>query len=196
MAWTECTVEECNRQRYRRQPYCSMHYQRVQTHGNPHKVSRQYRIGVGSTQAERFWSLIDIPDDPMRCWEWQSNLYATGYGLYNFQGKTQRAHRIMWYLIHNKWPEQFLLHSCDNKICVNPNHLREGTQKENITDAMQRNRLAKGEQHGQAKLTEKDVLEIRSEYQKGVRQKQLAKQYQINQSQVSAIVRRKRWSHI
>jgi len=93
-----------------------------------------------------FWSKVDKtpglgPDGS--CWEWRGAIQGRGYGtLYIIETrKTSQAHRYSYEL--HKGPistDLNILHSCDNRKCVNPNHLSEGTQKDNVHDMMSKNR--------------------------------------------------------
>jgi hypothetical protein len=56
----------------------------------------------------------------------------------------QLAHRVSWFLEHGKWPEQNILHTCDTPLCVNPAHLIDGSQAENMRQAIERGRVAYG----------------------------------------------------
>lgn len=97
--------------------------------------------------SERFWKKVDKkgPDD---CWEWKGSKSSSGYGHIIFEGKTTDAHRVSYILTHGEIPENLLvLHNCNNKTCVNPRHLRSGTQSENMHD------LAKARKTGAASVT-------------------------------------------
>lgn len=74
------------------------------------------------------------------CWEWTAKK-VYGYGYLGLNGKSIRAHRFSWELANGKIPpELFVLHKCDNRKCVKPSHLFLGTQKDNIQDAISKNR--------------------------------------------------------
>jgi len=88
-------------------------------------------------------------------------------------------------------------HRCDNPRCVNPNHLFLGTDADNAKDMVSKNRHAKGEIHGHAKLTEKQVMEIRANFvghagEMGV----LAQQYGVSRESIRDIIYRKTRGHI
>ena len=77
------------------------------------------------------------------CWEWQRCKNPAGYGRVGLRGHDWIAHRLMWFCWHESDPgEAYVLHTCDNPACINPDHLFLGTQADNISDM-----CAKGRQH-------------------------------------------------
>jgi hypothetical protein len=144
--------------------------------------------------AERFWSKVAIAG-PDECWEWTASRTTFGYGQINIDHKPQRAHRVAWELAHGPIPDGLcVLHSCDNPPCVNPAHLRIGTDAENIVDMWSRERRTRsprlrGEAHGRAKLTDAQVAAIRERFAAGESQSALGREYGVSQSQVHLIVR-------
>jgi hypothetical protein len=170
----------------------------------------------------RFWSrVIKTPT----CWIWQGPPTPKGYGRLKKNGRMVFAHRVAYTLAGGRIPDGlFVLHNCpdgDNPLCVNPAHLFLGTLTDNNRDRAQKGRSAtgdrsgmrlhpdrhpaklhpeshvRGESHPAAKLTGPIVLEIRRRYgQGGVSQRQLAQEYDIDQSCVSEIVNGKAWTHV
>ncbi len=133
------------------------------------------------------------PDD---CWEWTAGRVSAGYGTMWLQGKMRRANRIAYFLKTGKWPALLhVLHSCDNPACCNPAHLRLGTHNDNMTDMSARGRIPFGADHYNAKLTEKEVLEIREELKNPYRGQvtALAKKYKVSQPVISRVKTRKIW---
>lgn len=101
--------------------------------------------------SERFWGKVDMsPGYGPRgdCWRWTGALSGGRYGAFNVAGRDIGAHRMSFYLSRNKWPENLACHSCDQMDCVRPNHIFDGTQKQNIEDALSKGRMATGERSG------------------------------------------------
>ena len=167
----------------------------------------------------RFWTKVAITANPDKCWEWQSVLSPSGYGNFYLNKKTRSAHRIAYLFYHKKQVGNLsICHKCDNRKCVNPNHFFLGTHKDNAIDAKKKGRLAtglrsgkythpelvqKGAAHGMSKLTDEQVLEIRTLYvrsapnkRRGMFQSELAEKFGVSQILISLIVRRKIWTHI
>lgn len=75
------------------------------------------------------------------CFEWTGQLNQDGYGIISFKNKDYRVHRLAWILKNGEEPNGMLLHKCDNRKCLNLNHLYIGDHKQNAADAVSRNRL-------------------------------------------------------
>jgi len=87
--------------------------------------------------ADRFWSKVHKTDT---CWLWTAAIDKRGYGRFRADEKVEFAHRVSFLLAHGHYPEHQALHACDVPLCVNPAHIYDGTQKENIQDSIRRNR--------------------------------------------------------
>lgn len=109
---------------------------------------------------DRFWSKVNKTE---YCWLWTGCTNNQGYGRIRYNDITLLAHRVSWQIRFGEIPTGLLvLHTCDNRICVNPQHLSLGTQKDNMLDANNKGRLISGEKHYNSKLTQEDVSAIKS----------------------------------
>jgi len=96
-------------------------------------------------EAARFWSRVDFAET---CWRWSGAILKNrGYGVVRVGGKNELAHRVAWATLHGgELPSKSVLHRCDNRRCVRPDHLFLGSQADNIHDM-----LAKGRHYNQRK---------------------------------------------
>lgn len=89
---------------------------------------------------KRFWEKVKKTES---CWLWTGAQKIDGYGTCYYKGTNHQAHRVSWELLRGPIaPGLFVLHECDNPPCVNPEHLKVGTQKQNMQDCARRGRLA------------------------------------------------------
>lgn len=156
------------------------------------------------TLETRFWDKVNKngpihPTLKTRCWEWTACL-ARGYGAIQVSGGIIKVHRMSWQLHKGDIPEGlFVLHRCDNPICVNPTHLFLGTHQDNMKDmkAKERTNAVEGEQHHLAKMTVSKVKELRNlREQTGLSYDKLAKRFGISTMQAYDIIKRKAWKHV
>lgn len=151
---------------------------------------------------KRFWDKVAII--PFHeCWEWTACKNKSGYGDFD----TGLAHRVSWQIHFGPIPKGMVIcHKCDNRGCVNPDHLFLGTQYDNLTDMRTKGRNKdfinsknsfKGENSKAAKLTEKQVKDIHKIHQdKKITLTDLSKQFHVSISTIGNIVNRKIWKHI
>lgn len=132
------------------------------------------------------------------CWIWNKATDKDGYGLFKMDGKSVRATRYSYQLYKGLLRDgYFACHTCDNPSCVNPNHLFLGTAKDNAADMVKKGRSLFGNRNPSrlhtAKITLKQVDEIRDLCAKGLSQAEIGKAYGISQQQVSRIFNNQRW---
>lgn len=140
-----------------------------------------------------------IPEPNSGCLLWMGPKEQQGYGALSFKRKVLKTHRIAWELANGPIPAGMCVcHKCDNRLCVEPTHLWLGTQADNQADKIAkgrqaRNRHIRGEAVSTARLTDAQVLAIRSDTRK---QRVIADDFGIDQSHVSKLRSGQRWGHI
>jgi hypothetical protein len=145
---------------------------------------------------ERFMSHVSIG---FNCWEWIGSKYNNGYGTVRSNKIQMPAHRRAWILFKGHIPKGFhVLHSCDNKSCVRPEHLWLGTRSDNMKDCVKKGRWGSGtfgDRNGRAKLSWQDVVQIRSLYPIFT-SRILASKFNVSQSTIQRIVSHKNWNQL
>lgn len=99
------------------------------------KCSYAGRKLTPDTAPERFWSYVD-KDGPGGCWLWTGTKHFRGYGACTKSYGDTRAHRVAWLLTYGERPKLYVLHRCNVMLCVNPDHLYLGDQKQNMADCI------------------------------------------------------------
>ena len=127
------------------------------------------------------------------CHEWQGCIMPNGYGQVRHNGKTAYAHRVAWELANGSTCGLYVLHRCDNRRCVNADHLFLGTFNDNMRDMVNKSRHAFGDKNGRRTLNSTQVLEIRASIEN---QEKMAAKYNVSRVTISDIRRRKSWRHI
>jgi hypothetical protein len=150
--------------------------------------------------SKSFWNQVNKngPLHPVlgtRCWLW-TGATGHGYGTLTVDGKHQKAHRYAFFLNHGHWPTPCGLHKCDNRPCVNPGHIFEGTLSDNCKDraAKGRSHRPKGSLHPRAKLNTKVVKQILGRAHKEST-REIAKSMGLSRGTVGDIVSGRRWPH-
>jgi hypothetical protein len=158
-----------------------------------------------SSPLKRFWYYVDkngpVYEGLGKCWLWEGGIWGPGgYGCLKVDGNRVKAHRFSW-LIHNgEIPKNMrVCHHCDNVLCVNPNHLFLGTDADNLSDMVSKERQNRGEERPAAKLTEDDVLEIKKIYKKGSATygaRALGRKFGVSKTAIQHIIRGQNWSYL
>jgi len=147
----------------------------------------------------RFWRKVDI--SPEGCWNWNAAVLPGvngGYGHFNlgkkYGSRVVRANRFAYELHNGVDPgELCVLHDCDNRLCVNPRHLRLGTRADNSADAKKRNRTSVGEHRPLAKLTDDAIRYIRNTDLTNI---ELALLFRVTDSCICMARSGRTWKHI
>lgn len=141
------------------------------------------------------------------CIEWDKGVSGSGYGYLEYEGRYVGAHRLAYAkahglrLLHIKG--RIVRHRCDNKTCVNPDHLLIGTYADNTQDMMERGRnryvlppARRGSAIPWAKLSEECVLKIKGRLHAGAGVVSLAKEFGVSHSLISKIKSGRVWAHL
>lgn len=156
------------------------------------------------TVEDRFWAKVNKAGD---CWLWNGAIGSNGYGRFAmYPGPARQAHRQAWEITNGVIPDGLLVcHKCDNRACVNPDHLFLGTAKENTADMLAKKRHSHGERHAEKvrasesryhKLTHDDVRGIRAGLRNGGKQREVARTFGVSQRTVAMILHRLTWAHV
>jgi hypothetical protein len=128
---------------------------------------REGKFFTCGTEECRFWSKVDKTSSERGCWLWTGSLKETGYGVFQLEGAKAptKCHHYSWIkyrgeILEGKW----VLHTCDDRRCVNPEHLYLGTHRDNMDDVVRRGR-GKGLKRVRLPLAEK--ARMREEYRQG-----------------------------
>ena len=152
-------------------------------------------------------------DEVTGCWNWNAAFRKTGYGCLRYERKLVDSHRISYALYNGDIPSDICVcHKCDNRKCINPEHLFLGTKADNSKDMADKGRaakgdrhgtylhpesIAKGEKHGQSKLSEKDIIQILNGYYfENEKVKDMVKKYPVGRRYIYRIIAGDVWKHI
>jgi hypothetical protein len=166
-----------------------------------------------ATEAEII-AFYAIPEPNSGCHLWLGHINNSGYAHVNRRGKMILGHRLAWTVAKGPIPSGLqVLHRCDVRACVNPDHLFTGTNDHNVADKVAKGRQARGSRLGQsirnstafratirrgadnnaAKLTDADALAIQQDRRL---LREISTDYGVNITTVSRIRRRVAWKHL
>jgi transcriptional regulator with XRE-family HTH domain len=146
----------------------------------------QNRKGPRMGPLESFFSRVNCTGG---CWLWTGKADDTGYGIVYTPEKEVKAHRFIWERVLGLEPVQLLRHRCDNRLCVNPTHLLEGTLQQNSQDMCDRVRYAHGENHPLATLSDKEIGHIEDLSDAwGMTQAELSRTFKVSTSTISRVL--------
>lgn len=148
-------------------------------------------IKFAAEHIARFFKRIAIAEDS-QCWNWNLHINKDGYGIFTVEQNAYLSHRYMYELLNGEQPE-VVRHTCDNRKCCNPAHLKGGTHRDNVMDRVNKGRSAKGEQNGKARLSASQVLQILADKRKS---REIAADYKIDPSTVRHIKNGVIWRHV
>ena len=172
----------------------------------------KHRVKRSASVEERFMAYVQ---KTTTCWVWTGHLTKSGYGCFRWKTSGRRAHRVAYQLFKGQVPTgKVVMHNCDNRPCVNPEHLSLGTHLDNMRDMVSKGRscsgdrtnarmhpeLRQGERNGRAKLSETDVRTIRRSYERytngGNGIVPLASKFGVSPSTIARIIKKEIWSKI
>jgi len=175
-------------------------------------LARKARIAAGTVGTvpgrprntpERLWQQVNKCGSD-KCWEWTGYVGENGYGRTQINGQSYYAHRVIFNLanpgvIDIKAPTKrtgfgFLMHSCDNRLCCNPAHLKPATIKDNNNDCQKKGRrnLITGENHHRAVFTNLEAAEIFDLTKQGLSARQIAEKLNKNRDSIKSLLYRNR----
>lgn len=143
-------------------------------------------------------------DPDTGCWNWTGHTYPDGYGRIREFGSEKRfvrAHRVSYQHFHGPVPDGLVvMHKCDNKRCINPDHLEVGTSAQNVRDAHARGlvtHMYRGMPAPQTKLTPDQVAVIRQKYAAGgVSQAAIGREFGVSKNTIQALICGRSWAGV
>lgn len=165
------------------------------------KKAKEIRTGRKSIEKEKFNSLEDKFNRYVvkkeGCWEWSGPKNKKGYGLLSLGTTKTTAYRFSYEVFNGPIPEgELIRHKCNNPECTNPEHLLTGNHKDNADDMVKAKRHAHGEKTYNAKLTEADVIDIKTNCPVGSGYSEYARKYGVSHITIRDIVLGKYWKHV
>jgi hypothetical protein len=192
----KCRYEGCDKT-VKAKGYCGTHHQRLRRWGTvevlPHKNYEKYpSIRECLESGFKRGKLSD-------CWVWKKSIDSGGYGLLWWKGKHYKAHRVSYEVYKGSIPSGSLAcHWCDNRKCVNPNHLFLGSQKDNVQDCISKDRFHRGigERNNNAKITKTVAQKIKKMLECGCKVRIIAYECYTTESIINNIKYGKTWTNV
>ena len=173
-----CSVDECSTV-VNAKGLCHKHYKRFRRYGD-------VTVNRNAARTDEQYIADNHEVEVNGCWVWTGAVFATGYGNAHRRGKTVSAHRLAYETWVGPIPEGLVVrHSCDNRPCINPDHLSQGTHKQNMEDKSRKDRNAN------TKLSTDDVIDIRWVHGLGASGQSIARAFGVSPTTVSTIVNNK-----
>ena len=161
------------------------------------------------TSDQKFWNCVNklgtIPDSSKKCigncWEWTGPLTKNGYGTFSGVNR-MTAHRKSYVIKFGLIPKGMLVcHKCDNRKCINPDHLFIGTHQDNMKDMVSKGRskyqpAPLGELNPVSKLTNNDIRQIMKLNEDGMSSRAIAKVIGVSYNAICMVLLGRTWSHI
>ena len=137
---------------------------------------------------------MSTPVPEIGCWVWLGCVSNAGYGLAQSKrrAKLMSAHRVAYEAFKGEIPEgKIIAHACDNKLCVNPDHLWIATHKQNSVDMVEKKRSARGERCGKSKLNKEQIKFIR---ESDFSHRKLGAMFNVSHANIGYIKRGATWN--
>lgn len=149
----------------------------------------------GKSLMERFHAGY-VRGEHNECWPWKKCQHAKGYGIIKLNRKQLLVCRVAYHFAWGPIPKkESVLHTCDNQLCVNPNHLYAATKKEQTKRAARMvKERARGERSGNVRATEADVRALRA--LKGKTLKEMAQEFNLPEGTIQHIRKYRTWTHV
>ena len=150
---------------------------------------------------QRFWEKVDRSPGfgPQGdCWRWIACERGNGYGCIKIAGKVYDAHRVSFVIANGNPPTKLACHRCDNRLCVNPDHIYDGSHSENLRDAFRNpdRKTCRGEAKPNAKLNAPLVRRMRDLWNSGLTTYRIGKMFGVSRRAVDKAVKGMTWSHV
>lgn len=173
--------------KHQAQGFCRNHYEQARRSGKIDVIQQK-----GLSLAERLLK-YSKPNAETGCIEWTGHT-SHGYGRIVINRKSVAAHRLVWELRNGSIPDALMIcHKCDNRACINPDHMFLGAHADNMADMVAKDRQAKGVNHGNSKLNESVVKSIRSDQRS---HKDIAAEFGVSRSLVGQVKSDSVWRHV